>query len=108
MDMKFSIGERVKICGKDIIGEVVQMEYKYFYDVTGEVKITKRYLVQQIGGWHKNWYEEDMLESILELSDELSDIYASKVYDVLIDVALMTRDFEMAKMLVEEKKKHLK
>jgi hypothetical protein len=104
MDMKFSIGERVKIRGKDIIGEVVQMEYKYFYDVTGEVKISKRYLVQQIGGWHKNWYEEDMLEGLLELSDT----YASKVYDVLIDVALMTRDFEMAKMLVEEKKKHLK
>jgi hypothetical protein len=104
MDMKFSIGERVKIRGKDIVGEVVQMEYRHFYNAQGEVKITKKYLVQQIDGWHKNWYEEDMLESVLELSDT----YASKVYDVLIDVALMTRDFEMVKMLVEEKKKYIK
>jgi hypothetical protein len=102
--MKFSIGERVKIRDRDIVGEIVQMEYKYFYNATGEVKITKRYLVQQIGGWHKNWYEEDMLESILELSDT----YASKVYDVLIDVALMTRNFDMVKTLAEEKKKYMK
>lgn len=104
MDMKFSIGEKVKIRGKDIVGEVVQMEYRYFYNATGEERISKRYLVQQINGWHKNWYEEDMLEGVLELSDT----YALKVYDVLIDVALMTRNFEMVKMLVEEKKKHLK
>jgi hypothetical protein len=104
MDMKFSIGERVKIRDRDIVGEVVQMEYKYFYDVTGEEKIVKRYLVQQIGGWHKNWYEEHMLESTLELTNT----YTSKVYDVLIDVNLMTRNFDMVKMLSEEKKKYLK
>jgi hypothetical protein len=104
MDMKFSIGEKVRIRGKDIVGEVVQMEYRYFYNAQGEEKITKKYLVQQIGGWHKNWYEEHMLESILELTDT----YANKVYDVLIDVALMTRNFDMVKMLSEEKKKHLK
>jgi hypothetical protein len=39
---------------------------------------------------------------------ELSDTYAREVYDVLIDVNLMTRDFDMVKMLVEEKKKHMK
>jgi hypothetical protein len=104
MNMKFSVGEKVKVRGKDIIGEVVQMEYRHFYNAQGEEKITKKYLVQQIGGWHKNWYEEDMLEGILELSDT----YASKVYDVLIDVALMTRNFDMVKMLSEEKKKYLK
>ena len=45
-----------------------------------------------------------MLEGVLELSDT----YALKVYDVLIDVNLMMRNFEMVKMLFEEKKKHLK
>lgn len=104
MDMKFSVGEKVKIRGKDIVGEVVQMEYKYFYDVTGEEKITKKYLVQQIDSWYKKWYEEHMLESTLELTDK----YATKVYDVLIDVNLMTRDFEMVKILSEEKKKYMK
>ena len=45
-----------------------------------------------------------MLESTLELTDK----YATKIYDVLIDVNLMTRDFEMVKILSEEKKKYMK
>ncbi|AJA41410.1 hypothetical protein AXJ14_gp091 [Geobacillus virus E3] len=109
MDMKFSIGERVKIRGKDIIGEVVETEYRYYHYSNGEEKIVKRYLVKQIGNtYYQNWYEEDMLESVLELTEELSEEYAERIYDVLIDVALMTRNFDMVKKLVEEKKKYLK
>ena len=46
--MKFSVGERVKIRGRDMIGEVVQMEYKHIYE-HGEERISKRYLVKQMG-----------------------------------------------------------
>lgn len=31
MDMKFGIGEKVKIRGKDIVGEIIQMKYKEMY-----------------------------------------------------------------------------
>jgi superfamily II helicase len=103
MNMKFSIGEKVKVRGKDMVGEVVQSEYKHSYR-HGEERVSKRYLVKQMGSWHQNWYDEEMLESVLELSDT----YAAKVYDLLIDVNLMVGNFDMVKMLVEEKKKHLK
>lgn len=104
MDMKFSVGERVKIRGRDMIGEVVQMEYKEMHYPEGERYVAKRYLVKQIGSYYQYWYEEDKLMGVLELSDT----YALKVYDVLIDVNLMMRDFEMVKMLVEEKRKYMK
>lgn len=42
MDMKFSIGDRVKIRDRDIVGDVVQMEYRYLYNAQGEEKITKK------------------------------------------------------------------
>ena len=80
------------------------MEYKYFYDVTEEEKITKKYLVQQIDSWYKKWYEEHMLESTLELTDK----YATKVYDVLIDVNLMVGNYDMVKILVKERQKYMK
>lgn len=93
----------VKIRDRDMIGEVVQMEYKHIYE-HGEERISKRYLVRQTGSWYQNWYDEDMLESVLELSDT----YAAKVYDLLIDVNLMVGNFDMIKMLVEEKQKYIK
>lgn len=101
--MKFGIGEKVKIRGKDIVGEVVQSEYRYSHK-HGEERVSKRYLVRQTGSWYQNWYDEDMLESVLELSDT----YAAKVYDLLIDVNLMVGNFDMVKMLVEEKQKYIK
>lgn len=104
MDMKFSVGERVKIRGRDMIGEVVQMEYKEMHYPEGKKHVTKRYLVKQMGSLYQKWYDEDMLEGALELSDT----HALKVYDVLIDVNLMMRNFEMVKMLADEKRKYMK
>ena len=101
MDMKFSVGEKVTVRGRDMIGEIVQMEYKEMHYLDGKKRITKKYLVKQVGSYYQSWFDEDDLIGILELSDT----YASKVYDVLIDIALMTRDFEMVKMLAEEKEK---
>ena len=101
MDMKFSVGEKVTVRGRDMIGEVVQMEYKEMHYIDGKKRITKKYLVKQVGSYYQSWFDEDDLIGILELSDT----YASKVYDVLIDIALMTRNFEMVKMLAEEKEK---
>jgi hypothetical protein len=101
--MKFSIGERVKIRGKDIVGEVVQTEYKHTI-YKGNEKISKRYLVKQNNSWSSQWYDEDMLESVLELSDT----YALEVYNLLIDVNLMVGNFDMVKKLNEEKQKHVR
>jgi hypothetical protein len=103
MDMKFSIGERVRIRGKDIIGEVVQMEYKHIYRPNGEEKIVKRYLIKQIGSHFQYWYDEDMLVC----ADELSDTYALEVYEFLINANLMAGNFDIVKQLFEEKKKYI-
>jgi hypothetical protein len=59
--MKFSVGEKVTVRGKDIVGEVVQMEYKEMHYPEGKKHVTKRYLVKQIGGYHQYWYEEGQL-----------------------------------------------
>jgi hypothetical protein len=101
--MKFSIGERVKIRDKDIIGEVVQTEYKHTI-YKGNEKISKRYLVKQSNSWSSQWYDEDMLESVLELSDT----YALEVYNLLIDANLMVGNFDMVKKLNEEKQKYVR
>ena len=104
MNMKFNVGEKVTVRGRDMIGEIVQMEYKEMHYLDGKKRITKKYLVKQVGCYYQSWFDEDDLMGILELSDT----YATKVYDVLIDINLMTRDFEMVKILSEEKKKYIK
>ena len=101
MDMKFSIGERVKVRGKDIVGEVVQMEYKYVHYQDGKENVSKKYLIKYTGSKFQYWYDEDELES----ADELSDTYALEVYNLLIDANLMAGNYDMVKMLAEEKKK---
>ena len=102
MNMKFSIGERVKIRGKNIVGVIVQSEYKHtIYE--GIEKISKRYLVKWNNSWNKQWFDEDELESVLELSDT----YGLEVYNLLIDVNLMVGNFDMVKKLNEEKRKYI-
>lgn len=104
MFMKFNVGEGVKIRGKDIVGEVVQTEYKEVHYPDGQKRISKRYLVKHKGTILSQWYDECMLVS----EDKLSDTYKDEVYRLLIDVNLMVGNFEMVKMLVEEKKKYMK
>ena len=105
MELKFSIGERVKVIGKDIIGEVVQKEYKYMGYLNGNELIIKRYLIKYVNNPnYQKWYEEDELASDLELSS----MYAIRVYDELIDVGLKIRNFDMVKVLIEERNKYIK
>lgn len=95
--MKFSVNERVNIKGKKTTGTIQQTEHKRTV-YKNSVKESKRYLVQVGQSWNSQWYDEDMLEGLLEMSKESLE----KVNRLLIDINLELGNFDMVKLLSEE------
>ena len=95
--MKFSIGERVKIVAKGVMGEIQQTEYRHIVH-QGSETLFKRYYVKPADTGYSQWFNEEELESPLELSKESLE----RVYKVLIDVNLMVGNYDMVKRLSEE------
>ncbi len=94
--MKFSVGERVKIIAKGVVGEVQQTEYRHMVH-KGSETLFRRYFVKPESGYSQ-WFNEDELRSPLELSKESLE----QVNRILIDVNLMVGNFDMVKKLSEE------
>lgn len=104
--MKFNVGEEVKIVAKDVVGKVVQTEYKKTVRNTGTV-VEKRYFVKYEGtyGEAQVWVDEDGLRSADNLKKMAEDVINKSLRgskQQMIDHYLEKRDFEMVKKLQEE------
>ncbi len=95
--MKFSVGERVKIVVRDVVGEVMQTEYRHMIH-KGSETIWKRYYVKPSDSKYSQWFNEEDLTVTYEMSKESLE----QVNKVLIDVNLSLRNFDMVKRLQEE------
>lgn len=99
--MKYVIGEKVRVIATKNVGTIREVEDKTLYKTNKETnkeeaKRIIRYLVNvknYYGAMSDQWIEEEKLEQEIILMDEQS------VDKVLIDVALFSGNFEMAKSL---------
>lgn len=95
--MEFSVGERVKITALNIIGTVLQTEYK-ITRVGTMVDETKKYYVQRDGYYYPRWYHEYELEVTYELSEGMLE----QINKLLIDIHLKEGNFNIVKQLASE------
>lgn len=95
--MKFSVDERVIIKADNVLGTVIQTEYK-ITRINDNEEITKRYYISKDGYYYSKWYEEDELEATYHLPDHV----IKEINKLLIDVHLKERNFDIVKQLVKE------
>lgn len=95
--MRYNLGDTVKVKNKNYTGEIVQIESKRIISVNDMIEFNK-YLVKAENMMHK-WHFENELEYDLQLDSDMEE----EIRKLLIDVNLKNRNFEMVKMLVNDK-----
>lgn len=97
MKFKFSINERVNVVASNIIAVIDQIEYKVITTANKE-NITTRYGIYKEGYSFLTWHNEWELESL----DNFDPEYLVDINKVLIDVNLMTGNYEAVKKFNDE------
>lgn len=100
--LKFSINEKVKVMSSGSIAVIDQIEYKVLTTANKET-ITTRYGVYKDGYNFMTWHNEWELESL----DCFNTDFLMDINKVLIDVNLMTGNYDAVKKFNDEINKHV-
>jgi hypothetical protein len=100
--MKFNLGEKIRLRSTGRLGEIIHCKHeKYIYN--GKITESKRYEVH-FGSYDRRWYFEQDLVSDYEFDNK----FEIELCDLLINVYLRNKKYDLVKKLYNEKQNYMR